>query len=139
MMELSFVLLFLLTSVIIWFVLLRRVPRYTNRGTVRSKSFKPAGEYVQFPIGDRQGMRWPTRIPIAEGILIEIKLENSDQTVIAHLNAVEGRAFDVGAEVEFEYERRRVPFLWEKYYVFNVRLRSARSHNAGAETESNGD
>ena len=125
-MQLIFAVFMLLVAGSIWLVFLRPVPRLSAKGVITSKNYKPPGEYSQFPAGDRAGFRQPTRIPIAEGYLIEIAIEDSKESVIALLNSTEAQWYEVGTRVVFDYEERGVPLLWKRIYVLSVQTMSAR-------------
>lgn len=112
----------LLVAGSIWLVFLRPVPRLSAKGVITSKNYKPPGEYTQFHAGDRAGFRQPTRIPIAEGYVVEIEIEDSKASVIALLNSTEAQWYEVGTQVEFDYEQRGIPLLWKRVYVLSVRL-----------------
>ena len=111
---------FLAIAGAIWFVLIRPVPVQNSRGRVLSKSYKPPGVYMQHHAGTRQGFRVPTKIPIAEGYVIEIEVDDSNQVVSTLLNQVEARQYEIGTKVKFEYFERSVPFLWRRVFVQKV-------------------
>ncbi len=98
----------------IWFVFVRPVPRHWAQGVIVSKSYKPPGVYTQYEPGDRQGFCQPTRIPIAEGFVVEIDIDDAQGSVISLLNTVEATRYEVGSRVAFEYEQRGIPLLWKR-------------------------
>ena len=118
---------FLLIAGAIWFVLLRPVPTHATQGVIAKKTYKPPGEYTQYPAGMRKGSYYPTIIPIAEGYVIEVDLDDSPRAVTALLNAVEAERFDVGSRVELEYSLRSIPGVWSRCYVHSVRLADTSS------------
>jgi len=132
-MQFIFVVFMLLVAGSIWLVFLRPVPRLSAQGVITSKHYKPPGEYTQFPAGDRAGFRQPTRIPIAEGYLVEIAIEDSKESVIALLNSTEAQWYEVGTRVAFDYEERGVPLLWKRVYVLSVRLVGTTTSNRESE------
>ena len=121
-MQLIFAIFMLLVAGSIWLVFLRPVPRHSANGVITSKNYKPPGKYTQYHAGDRTGFRQPARIPIAEGYLVEIAIENSKESVITLLNSTEARRYDVGTRVAFDYEQRSVPLLWKRIYILSVQL-----------------
>ena len=132
-MLLIFAVFMLLVAGSIWLVFLRSVPRLSAKGVITSKNYKPPGEYTQYHAGDRAGFRQPTRIPIAEGYLVEIAIENSKEPVIALLNSTEAQWYEVGTCVAFDYEERGVPLLWKRVYVLSVQLADQTMSARGSE------
>lgn len=120
-MQLIFALVMLVVACGIWLVFLRPVPKLSAKGIITSKNYKPPGEYTQFQAGDRAGFRQPTRIPIAEGYVVEIEVEKSKETVVALLNSTEAKWYEVGTPVAFDYEERGIPLVWNRVYVFSVK------------------
>lgn len=120
-MELIFSLVMLLVAGGIWLVFLRPVPKHSGNGVIVRKTYKPPGVYTQFQPGDRKGFRQPTYIPIAEGYVVEIKTPHSDEPFLATLNSTEAQWYDVGTHVDFEYQRRGIPGIWQRTYVLAVK------------------
>jgi hypothetical protein len=77
-------------------VLLRPVPVRTATGTIRSKTWQPAGEYWQFPVGMRGSFREPTRVPLAEHYLLRIEAEGQPEELRYPVNTVAAEGLEVG-------------------------------------------
>ena len=116
---LSFV--FALCAGAIWLVFLRQVPTQVTQGVVVTKNYKPPGEYTQVHGGTRHAFHLPTTIPIAEGFVVEIELDDQQGVISSLLNSVEAEHYQVGTRVEVAYELRSVPGLWKKCYVHSVK------------------
>ena len=58
----------------IWLVFLRPVPMLSAKGIITSKTYSPPTEYAQYQPGNRAGFRQPTKIPIADGYLVNIRV-----------------------------------------------------------------
>lgn len=114
-------LLFALIAGLLWFAFLRPVPVQTALGVIRSKSYKPAGEYWQQPVGNREGFWTPTRIPIAECYVFGILVEGRPGEARIARNTVEARAFNVGQRVQIEYVERGLPPIWKRIYVSDMK------------------
>jgi hypothetical protein len=114
-------LVFALIAGLIWFTFLRPVPVQTAVGIIRSKSFKPAGEYWQQPVGNRDGFWTATRIPIAECYIFGIQVDGRAGEARASLNIVTAQAFNVGQRVQIEYVERGLPLIWKRVYVTEMR------------------
>lgn len=108
---------FALIAVAIWAVLLRPVPTRTASGTIKQKTFKPAGTYWQYPAGSDRGFRTATPIPIAEAYVFEIATDAFDGPVFYSLNTIASRDFSQGQKVNISYRERGIPFLWKRLYV----------------------
>jgi hypothetical protein len=115
-------LLFALIAGLIWFTFLRPVPVQTAAGIIRSKSFKPAGEYWQQPAGNRDSFWTATRIPIAECYIFGIQVDERAGEARASLNTIESQAFNVGQRVRIEYVERGLPLIWKRVYVTGMKL-----------------
>jgi hypothetical protein len=111
---------FLSFAVGIWLVFLRPVPVETATGTVRSKTFKPAGEYVQYQPGSRSSFRSATRIPIAECYVLGIEVTGEQDELRYAVNTTAATRFEVGQRVNIQYQRRGVPPFWRRVYVTDV-------------------
>ncbi len=120
-MELVFSLVMLLVAGGVWLVFLRTVPKHSGSGVIVHKTYKPPGVYTQHHSGDRQGFRQPTYIPIAEGYVVEIKTTVADEHFLAALNSTEAQWYEVGTQVDFEYQRRGIPGVWQRTYVTAVK------------------
>jgi hypothetical protein len=115
-------LVFALIAGLMWFAFLRLAPAQTALGVIRSKSYKPAGEYWQQPVGNRDGFWTPTRIPIAECYIFGILVEGWPGEARIARNTVEARAYNVGQRVQIEYVERGLPLIWKRIYVTDMKL-----------------
>lgn len=111
---------FLAVGGVIWLVFLRPVPVQTATGVIQSKTFKPAGEYVQYPVGNRQGFRSPTTIRLAEHFVLGIRVEGQSEDWTYAVNTAMAPQFEVGQQVNIEYQRRGVPPFWQRVYVLDA-------------------
>jgi len=107
-------------SLLIWFVLVRPVEVKTVRGVITYKTFKPAGEYVQYPQPTRGGFYSPNKIPIAEGYLFGIHVDAISADVGYVLNTVASQSYEVGQNVTIQYEVRGLPLVWKHIRVVNM-------------------
>jgi hypothetical protein len=114
--------LFALIAGLIWFAFLRPVPVQTAVGIIRTKSFKPAGQYWQQPTGNRDSFWTGTRIPIAECYIFGIQVDGRVGEARASLNTIESQAFNVGQKVQIEYVERGLPLVWKRVYVTSMKL-----------------
>jgi hypothetical protein len=112
---------FALIAGLIWFTFLRPVPVQTAAGVIRSKSYKPAGEYWQQPVGNRDGFWTATRIPIAECYIFGIQVDGRAGEARVSLNTVEAQAFNIGQRVQIEYVERGLPLIWKRVYVTEMK------------------
>jgi hypothetical protein len=112
---------FALIAGLTWFTFLRPVPVQTAMGTIRSKSFKPAGEYWQQPVGNRDGFWTATRIPIAECYIFGIQVDGRAGEARVSLNTGAAQAFNVGQRVWIEYVERGFPPIWKRDYVSEMK------------------
>jgi hypothetical protein len=106
---------------LVWFTFLRPVPVRMAVGVVRSKSFKPAGEYWQQPVGNRDGFWTASRIPIAECYIFGIQVDGRVGEARVSLNTVESQAFDIGQRVQIEYVERGLPLIWKRVYITGMK------------------
>jgi hypothetical protein len=113
--------LFAIVAVGIWLVFLRPVPLQKATGTIKYKIFKPAGEYVQYPVGLNRGFMLPTKIPIAESYIFGIQIDGSGEVGGYALNTVASKEFEVGKRVDIDYQERSIPLLWRRLYVLDMR------------------
>jgi len=103
-----------------WLVFLRPVERRTAQGTITHKIFKPAGQYVQYPVGMRDSFYSPSTIPIAECYVFAIHLDQPPLDVGYALNSIASRDFEVGQKVNLVYQERSVPFMGRRIYVLQM-------------------
>ncbi len=113
--------LLLVFGLAVWFVFLRPVPRETAVGVVTQKTFKPAGQYWQFPTGERSSFFGPTRIPIAECYVFVIQAEGQPLPAAFSLNTVAAEQFAVGQKVAIVYEVRGLPLIWKVACVLEMK------------------
>ncbi len=113
---------FAIVLIAIWAVFLRPVPVQKAAGTIKYKIFKPAGEYVQYPVGVNRGFMLPNKIPIAESNIFGIQVDGSGEVVGYALNTVASKKFEVGNRVQIEYQGRKLPFVWRRLYVLDMLL-----------------
>ncbi len=111
---------FLAVGAVIWLVFLRPVPIRTTEGVIRSKTLKPAGEYVQYPVGNRQGFRSPTTIQLAEHFVLGIQADGQSDEWTFAVNTAAAPAFEIGQRVTMEYQRRGLPPFWQRVYVLDA-------------------
>lgn len=104
----------------IWFAFLRPAPIRTATGVIRSKTFQPAGAYVQYQPGDRSGFQTPTTIATAENFVLGIQVEGQPKELGYALNAVAASAFEVGQAVRIEYQERGIRPFWSRVYVTGI-------------------
>jgi hypothetical protein len=112
--------IFLVVGGVIWLAFLRPVPVRTATGIIRSKTFTPAGQYVQYPVGDRQGFRSPTTIQMAEHFVLGIQVEGQSDQFRYAVNTTAAVAFDIGRRVDIEYQTRGIPPFWSRVYVLDA-------------------
>ena len=84
-------LVFGLIARLIWYAFLRPVPVQTALGVICNKSYQPAEEYWQQPVGCRDGFLTLTRIPIAECYVFGIRVERRSAEVRIARNTVEAQ------------------------------------------------
>jgi hypothetical protein len=113
--------MFLVIGGLIWLVFLRPVPIRTASGVIRSKEFSPSGQYVQYPVGDRQGFRTPTTIQLAEHFVLGIDVDGRPDGFSYAVNTTAATAFDVGQRVNIEYQTRGLPPFWQRVYVLDAK------------------
>lgn len=112
--------IFLSFAAVIWLVFLRPVPVEKLTGIIRTKVFKPAGEYMQYQPGNRTSFRTPTRIPIEECYVLGIEVEGERDEFKYAVNTTAATRFEVGQRVVIEYQRRGFPPFWRRVYVTDV-------------------
>lgn len=111
---------FLAVGGAIWLAFLRPVPVRTASGIIRSKTFAAAGQYVQYPVGDRQGFRSPTTIQMAEHFVLDIQVDGQSSQFRYAVNTTAATAFDIGQRVNIEYQTRGIPPFWRRVYVLDA-------------------
>jgi len=117
---LTFAAIFVLLAAGIWVVFLRPVERRTVQGVITYKIFKPAGQYIQYPVGMRDSFYSPNTIPIAECYVFGIHVNEPVLDVGYVMNTVAATNFEVGQSVTLEYQERSLPFLWKRIYVMRM-------------------
>jgi len=116
----AFAAIFAVLAIGMWVVFLRPVERRTAQGTITHKIFKPAGQYVQYPIGLRDSFYSPSTVPIAECYVFAIHLDQPSLDVGYVLNTVASGDFEVGQKVNLVYQERSVPFMGRRIYVLQM-------------------
>jgi hypothetical protein len=104
-------------ALLLWFVFLRPVARKTAQGVITHKIFKPAGQYVQYPVGMRSAFFTPSRIPIAECYVFTIQVDDLAADVAVALNTLASEEYTVGQKVKIQYEERSLAGIWRRVYV----------------------
>ena len=117
---LGFAAIFGALALLMWFVFLRPVERKTAHGVITNKIFKPAGQYVQYPVGLRSAFFAPSRIPIAECYVFTIQVDELAADVGVALNTLAAEGYDVGQRVKIEYQERSLPGIWRRVYVLQM-------------------
>jgi hypothetical protein len=112
---------FLMLALGIWFVFLRPATLQTATGVIRSKTFEPAGEYVQYQPGSRQGFYAPTTILTSEHFVIGIQVPGRSSELRYAANPTEASGLEIGQEVRIEYQERGVPPIWRRVYVVTLK------------------
>src|ERR1700761_4416646 len=96
------------------------MPVRAGIGKIVNKSFKPAGTYWQYPAGADRGFRTATPIPIAEAYVFEIGLEPDGRRIFYSLNTVASKDYEVGQNVQINYQERTIPFTGTRVYVVSM-------------------
>ncbi|HXA05582.1 MAG TPA: hypothetical protein VNY30_12120 [Bryobacteraceae bacterium] len=104
-------------ALLLWLVFLRPVERKTAPGIITHKILKPAGQYVQYPVGMRAAFFAPSRIPIAECYVFTIQVDDIAADVAVALNTLAAEEYQVGQTVKIQYEERSLPGIWRRVYV----------------------
>lgn len=112
---------FLVLALGIWVVFLRPAPLRTATGTIQSKTFQPAGAYVQYQPGTRQGFYTPTTIPTSEHFVIGIRVPGQPTELRYAANPTEASGLEIGQQVRVDYQERGVPPLWRRVYVITLK------------------
>ena len=101
----------------VWLAFLRPVERRTAHGVITHKIFKPAGQYIQYPVGMRDSFSSPSTMPIAECYVFAIHLDQHNLDLGYALNSMAARDFEVGEKVTLEYQERSLPLFWKRISV----------------------
>lgn len=105
-------------ALMMWFVFLRPAVTKTAQGKITEKIFKPAGQYVQYPIRTGGGSFYaPSVVAMAECYVFVIQIDGSSDSVGYSLNTLAAREFEVGQTVRTEYQERGLPGIWHRIYV----------------------
>src|SRR5216684_2590349 len=104
-------------ALLLWFVFLRPVAQKTAQGVITHKILKPAGQYVQYPVGMRSAFFAPSHIPIAECYVFTIQVDDLAADVAVALNTLAAEEYEVGQKVKIQYEERSLPGIWRRVYV----------------------
>ncbi len=104
-----------------WLVFLRPVERKTAHGVITHKILKPAGQYIQYPVGMRDSFYSPDIIPVSECYVFAIHVDQPALDVGYALNSIAARDFEVGQKVNLEYQERSIPLLWKRIYVTQMK------------------
>ncbi len=108
-------------AIAMWIVFLRPAATVTATGVISSKTFKPAGEYVQYPAGLRRDSFYsPNRIPIAECYILIIHVDELAADVGYAANIPEAETYEVGQRVTLRYQVRGIPGIWRKVFVLGL-------------------
>ena len=107
-------------SLVLWQAFLRQVPVEVATGTITEKVYKPEGTYDQHQHGLDRGFRMPVRIPVAEGYILVIRLDQGEGTAGASVNMIQARQFNPGDRVRIHYQVRGIPSIWERFTVLDV-------------------
>jgi hypothetical protein len=118
---LSFSALCAVFAVGMWLVFLRPAENKQATGVITSKTFKPAGEYAQFPAGlNRNSFYGPNKIPIAECYILIIHVDDLAADVGYAANIPEAETYQVGQHVSLRYQARGIPGIWRKVFVIGL-------------------
>ena len=104
-------------GLVVWVVFLRPAVTKSAQGKITDKIFKPAGEYVQYPVRSGGEFYAPSTIAIAECYVFVIQLEGSSTSAGYSLNTLASREFAAGQTVRIEYEERGLPRVWHRIHV----------------------
>jgi hypothetical protein len=110
-----------LAALLIWFAFLRQVPTHSAPGMIVEKVYKPEGTYEQHQHGLDRGFRVPVRIPLAEGYILVVDLDEPEEGVAVPVNMIQARQYETGHRVEVDYQIRGIPGVWERLTVTDVR------------------
>jgi hypothetical protein len=104
-----------------WFAFLRPVATASASGVITSKTYKPAGEYVQYPAGlNRDSFYAPNRIPVAECYILILHVDQLAADVGYAVNIPEAETYNVGQRVSLRYQVRGIPGIWRRVFVIGL-------------------
>jgi hypothetical protein len=104
-----------------WFAFLRPAEIVLADGVITSKTYKPAGEYVQYPAGlNRDSFYSPNRIPIAECYILIMHVDSLAADVGYAANVPEAATYEVGQHVSLRYQVRGIPGIWRRVFVIGL-------------------
>lgn len=110
-----------LFALAMWVIFLRPAATATATGVITSKTYKPAGEYVQYPAGLRRDSFYsPNRIPIAECYILVIHVDELQADVGYVANIREAENYSVGQRVTLRYQVRGIPGIWRRVFVLGL-------------------
>jgi hypothetical protein len=115
--------LFAVVFGVIWSVFLRPMTIQETTGVITDKYFEP--EMERFITSNPNGQDFKgrsTTMKVAEGYVFKIKLDASENIVSYALNTVGSGYFEVGNKVKIKYQKKGIPFLWERIYVLEMAL-----------------
>lgn len=111
---------FAILSVLIVLVFLRPSATLKAKGTIIEKTFVPASNYSQQPVGAQRGFRGTNTIPISESYTFKIKLD-SGKIISNNINTISASKFDVGQTVDVTYTQKGIPLIWKKILVTEMK------------------
>ena len=118
---LSFAAICAVFAIGMWLAFLRPAETKLATGVITSKTFKPAGEYAQYPGGlNRSSFYAPNKIPIAECYILIIHVDDLAADVGYAANIPEAENYQVGQHVSLRYQERGIPRLWRKVFVLGL-------------------
>jgi hypothetical protein len=104
-----------------WYTFLRPAETKLATGVITNKTFKPAGEYAQYPAGLNRGSFYgPNRIPIAECYILIIHVDDLAADVGYAANVPEAETYEVGQHLSIRYQTRGIPGIWRKVFVLGL-------------------
>jgi hypothetical protein len=108
-----------------WFAFLRPAEIRLATGVITSKTYKPAGQYVQYPAGMRRDSFYsPNRIPIAECYILIMHVDELAADVGYAANIPEAETYNVGQQVTIRYQVKGIPGIWRRVFVLGLAHRS---------------
>ncbi len=110
-----------LCALSIWFVFLRPVPRQSAAGVITEKTFKPASTRWIQPVGQRNNFWVPVAMPITEGYIFTVHLDDHGADAMISLNTTASEHFAVGQRVRIDYEERGLGTLWRRVYMLDMK------------------
>jgi hypothetical protein len=115
--------LFSAMALLVWAAFLRPVPVQQTTAVIRAKTYKPAGTYWQQQVGGQRGFRTATPISVAESYVLELYSAPLQARGFFSLPASDEAAYQVGAHVVIDYQRKGLPLIGYKTTVLKVRPR----------------